>query len=440
MSPLDHKETKSKIADLITIKHFFQVPLSYEQQANTKTKETITLFARELRSLKDEDGKPAEKPYILFLQGGPGFESPRPESGEGWIKAVLALDYRVLLLDQRGTGLSSPVCHESLAERDTDAQLHYLKNFRADSIVKDCELIRGAITGGRPWTVLGQSFGGFCTTTYLSFAPQGLSGALITGGLPPLSKNPDQVYMALYPRVLEKNDLYYKRFPEDGPLLKKLVELLESRREFLPTGEVLSRRRLLQAGLNFGFTGGGITALHYLLERAFRPDKDSELSFYFKSYLTNLLHFNTNPIYALLHEAIYCQGQASDWSAERLLSHFPQFNDQIDPPLFTGEMIYPWMFEEYNCLKPLRAVAEKLAEYKDWDSLYDPAQLGKNTVPCAAALYFNDMYVDRELSMQTASQIKNIKLWITNEFEHDGLRRNGDTIVPRLLEMVQEGP
>ncbi|HNM49160.1 MAG TPA: hypothetical protein PKN86_05635, partial [Candidatus Obscuribacter sp.] len=69
MSPLDHKETKSKIADLITIKHFFQVPLSYEQPSNKKANETITLFARELRSLKDEDGKAAEKPYLLFLQG-----------------------------------------------------------------------------------------------------------------------------------------------------------------------------------------------------------------------------------------------------------------------------------------------------------------------------------------------------------------------------------
>ena len=440
MSPLEHRAIKSKIADLITIKHFFQVPLSYEGHSSSNTKETITLFARELRSLKDEDGKPADKPYILFLQGGPGFESPRPESAEGWIKAVLALDYRVLLLDQRGTGLSSPVCHESLSARGTDKQFHYLKNFRADSIVKDCELLRSKVTGGRPWTVLGQSFGGFCTTTYLSFAPEGLSGALITGGLPPLTQNPDQVYMALYPRVLEKNDLYHSRFPEDGQILKKLVERLESRQEFLPTGEILSPRRFLQAGLNFGFTGGGITALHYLLERAFRPDNDRELSFYFKSNLTNLLHFNTNPIYALLHEAIYCQGEASNWSAERLLAHFPQFKEQADPPLFTGEMIYPWMFEEYNCLKPLRAAAEKLAEYKDWGSLYDPSKLRNNTVPCAAALYFNDMYVDRDLSKQTASQIKNIKLWITNEFEHDGLRRNGDTIVPKLIEMLATGP
>ena len=61
---------------------------------------------------------------------------------------------------------------------------------RADSIVRDAEMIRRAVvpqnstTGGR-WSILGQSFGGFCCTTYLSLAPEGLMEALITGGIPP---------------------------------------------------------------------------------------------------------------------------------------------------------------------------------------------------------------------------------------------------------------
>ena len=65
---------------------------------------------------------------------------------------------------------------------------------RADSIVRDAELVRRAIvpqgggggssSGGR-WSALGQSFGGFCAATYLSLAPEGLVEVLITGGLPP---------------------------------------------------------------------------------------------------------------------------------------------------------------------------------------------------------------------------------------------------------------
>jgi hypothetical protein len=50
---------------------------------------------------------------------------------------------------------------------------------RADSIVRDAEVVRHALVpkdtlGGR-WTILGQSFGGFCCLTYLSIAPQGES-------------------------------------------------------------------------------------------------------------------------------------------------------------------------------------------------------------------------------------------------------------------------
>src|SRR5262249_33725554 len=49
------------------------------------------------------------RPYLVFLQGGPGFEAARPTSPpSGWMKRALA-DFRVLLLDQRGTGRSSPV-------------------------------------------------------------------------------------------------------------------------------------------------------------------------------------------------------------------------------------------------------------------------------------------------------------------------------------------
>lgn len=84
--------------------------------------------------------------------------------------------YQVLLLDQRGTGLSSQISAESLdALFETDEEkANYLTHFRADSIVRDCETIRKQLTEGRSKeeeqriTLLGQSFGGFCITTYLS--------------------------------------------------------------------------------------------------------------------------------------------------------------------------------------------------------------------------------------------------------------------------------
>ena len=50
-----------------------------------------------------------DRPYLLFLQGGPGIEATRPTAPPtGWMARALR-DYRVLLLDQRGTGRSTPV-------------------------------------------------------------------------------------------------------------------------------------------------------------------------------------------------------------------------------------------------------------------------------------------------------------------------------------------
>ena len=76
----------------------------------------------------------------------------------------------------------------------------------------------------------------------------------------------------------------------------------------------------------------------------------------------NASSFDTNPIYALLHEAEYCQGEASRWAAERVRGAYPEFNWAPGKPfLFTGDMVYPWMFEEYVHLRPLREAAEILA-------------------------------------------------------------------------------
>lgn len=80
----------------------------------------------------------------------------------------------MLLLDQRGTGLSSTITAATLARQgNATKQAEYMKNFRADNIVRDCEAIRRCLTAGysedkRKWSVIGQSFGGFCAVTYFS--------------------------------------------------------------------------------------------------------------------------------------------------------------------------------------------------------------------------------------------------------------------------------
>lgn len=38
-------------------------------------------------------------PYLLYLQGGPGFESPRPTEASGWMQKACE-EFRVVLMDQ----------------------------------------------------------------------------------------------------------------------------------------------------------------------------------------------------------------------------------------------------------------------------------------------------------------------------------------------------
>lgn len=50
------------------------------------------------------------------------------------------------------------------------------------------------------------------------------------------------------------------------------------------------------------------------------------------------------------------------------------------------------------------------------------------------------MYVDAGLSLQTAARVGNLKTWITNEWEHDGGRASGGSVLDRLLTIAADLP
>ena len=383
------------------------MPLDYTRPEG----DVIRIFGREVVAC---DKEKKDLPWLIFFQGGPGGEAPRPESKKGWLKRALQ-EYRVLLLDQRGTGRSTSVSYQTLKRFATSGeQADYLKNFRADSTVRNAELIRRELIGERNrWSVLGQSYGGFCVTHYLSAAPEGLKEAIIAGGLPPLNRSPDDVYRATYQRVIDRNKLYYERYPEDVERVQDIVKHLMSRDVVLPGGGRMSPRRFQQLGLVLGMSNG-CERVHYMIEEAFLHGAASrQLSYSFLRRFENFLWFETNPIYAILHESIYCEGVASNWSAERVRSEYREFEIVHDQPVFfTGEMVYPWMFDEYEYLQPLKEAGEILAAYDGWPLLYNKSILEMNTVACAAAIYYNDMYVERTLSEETAQSIHGIKLWL----------------------------
>jgi len=298
--------------------------------------------------------------------------------------------------------------------------------------VLDAELIRRELTD-EPWSVLGQSFGGMCAVTYLSFAPHGLREALITGGLPGLTATADDVYRRTYRTVAARNAAHYERYPDDVDRARLIADYLDTHQVRLPDGAPLSVAAFQAAGTMLGASAGS-HALHYLLENAFAGD---DLADAFLYAVMSELRFAAGPLYALLHEAAYAQGAATRWAAQRIRAEFGEFDPGAMPLYFTGEMIYPWMIDADPVLRPLRAAADILAERDDWPPLYDPTRLAANEVPVAAAVYYHDMYVDRELSMQTAAATRGLRAWVTSEYEHDGLRVSDGAVLDRLIAMVR---
>ena len=389
---------------------------------------TIDVFARVATA---EGGR--DKPYLVFLQGGPGHEAPRPGLAPAWVGRALE-EFQVVMLDQRGTGRSTPVYSVvgpdgersmggPLTGLDAPAAAGYLSHLRADEIVNDCELVREAL-GVDQWTVLGQSFGGFTTLHYLSTHPESLSGALITGGLSAVGHPIDDVYTTTWQIMIAKSEAYYRRFPADRDRMRQLSELSAQGRIHLPNGDVLSPERLRTVGTRLGMQGGA-EQLHYLL------GLDHESSGFAHDLAAALPFGGRNPLYAVLHESSYADGVVTGWSAERTMP------DQVrqDPTLLGGEHLHRSVFAQDRELAPFAEVADLLAEHQ-WNQLYFPERLARADLPVAAAVYHDDAYVPVGYSLETAALLPDCRTWVTSEYEHNGLRMD-TAVIDHLIGLLK---
>ncbi|PCD37958.1 hypothetical protein AU210_006449 [Fusarium oxysporum f. sp. radicis-cucumerinum] len=444
---------------------FFKVPLDYTDIQGP----SITLFARAVKkhdvpifppddeesenSPKDEFGEPP-KPYMVYLEGGPGFGNREPQD-HPLTRHALAKGYQLLLLDHRGVGLSTPVGADmlSLVSEDVEGRTRYLGLMRQDNTVRDCEAVRKYLTASwpatkQPWSIFGQSYGGFIALSYLSMHPEGLREVFLTGGLAPVGKKPDQVYEATFQRVIERNEQYYEKFPEDVENVRQVAKFIESKGGSipLPSGGVLTVPRLLTIGISFG-SHGGFDQVHSTI-LTLKTSLD-QFGFCNRASLVPLEGWNpfdTNIIYAILHEAIYCDGPglASAWSANRIgreLKPFSWLNDNYSTEstsgclYFSGEMIFPFHFETYPELQILRQEAELLASRDNWPALYDQEKLRKNKVPVYAASFVEDMYVDYNFARDTAKLVKGTKTFETNVMYHSALRAKSDEVLQQLFSL-----
>jgi len=445
---------------------FFEVPRSY---AAPKAG-TLKLFGRVVNRVEKHADSArvqsefiSKKPFLVYLEGGPGFGNPQPQDTP-LTKHFLDRGYQLLYLDYRGTGLSTPINAKHVTSLgDPAAQAGYLRHFRQDSIVRDLEAVRLCLTEDLPqdkkqWSIFGQSFGGFVSLTYLSKYPDSLRESFMTGGLAPIGKSPEEVYEATFKKVIERNHAYYKKFPEDIERVKQIVRHIaasDGGKIPLPGGGVLTVQRFLSIGIAFGMHGG-LNAIHTQVLKMV-TDID-QFKFLTRATLTAFeqnLSFDVAPIYALLHEAIYCHkpGVASNWAAARVGSQLKQFAWLPEPgkvapefaapptgePLFfTGEMVFPFHFDTFPELVELKDAAELLAKYDQWEGLYDEEILGKNEVPVYAASFVEDMYVDFELARETAKKVKGTKVYETNSLYHNALRAESERVLGELCKMRDE--
>lgn len=380
--------------------------------------ETIEIFARECFT------NPAA-PGLIYFQGGPGFPSPRPVDNSGWLAAATK-KYRVFLLDQRGTGRSTRI--DATTPQLIDAA--HLSTLRADQIVEDAEALREHL-GLKRWAAYGQSFGGFCITTYLSRYPERISRALFTGGLPGIDQSAEDVYRDTFAALARRERTFFREFPWAKQRIRDICTHLDNHDERLPTGERLSSQRFRTIGIELGRTYG-LRTLAYLLEAPFTSYRgEHRLRGDFLNDVAQRVSFASAPLYAAMHESIYGGNQpgATRWAASRV-------REEYETEL-TGEHIFPWQFEEDPALVPFREVAEELAQREQWPALYNPEVLAEVDIPAAAAVYVEDMFVPREASLELAELI-GVKTWITNEYQHDGIRCDGERIFTRLDELAGE--
>lgn len=400
--------------DLTVEEHTLTVPLVWSDPSDQRT---IDIFAR----VVSRDGGEA-LPYLVFLQGGPGHEAPRPfhsSTSPAWLDEALA-HYRVVMLDQRGTGLSSPVGDADL-EQGSAFVAEHLTHLRADAIVRDCEAVREHL-GAASWSVLGQSFGGFTTLAYLTTDAASLDDVFITGGLSTVSRPADDVYALCYDKMRTASEKYYRRFPEHRDVMRRLVDRADAGGIVLPDGEVVSASRLRSVGSALG-TNDGWQMLWSLLER----DPSSNA---FRHDLMHAMPFSgRNPMYFAFHESSYASGQATRWSAERVEPD--DFRDDVT--LFTGEHIRREWTETVPAFRPWRDVAFALAEF-EWPAIYDSEAIAASGATGAAAVYVNDVYVPLEFSLETASLLPGVQTWVTSEHEHNGVRSG--PVLTRLIDLA----
>ena len=220
--------------------------------------------------------------------------------------------------------------------------------------------------------MLGQSFGGMCAVTYLSFAPHGIREAFITGGLPGSHATPTRSTAHL-PRVSDKNAAHFARYPDDATAPGRSPGSWLTRGRAADGGP-LGAEPLQSAGAESARRGAAMRCTTWS-----RPFADAELSNGFLYGVMEEVKLPRRPAVRAAARAGLLPGQRHQLGGAPDPGGAPGVRPEADPLYFTGEMIYPWMFDA-DLLRPLRG-RRTPGRRDDWPPLYDPARLAENVRP-----------------------------------------------------------
>ncbi|CAK7208792.1 hypothetical protein SCUCBS95973_000227 [Sporothrix curviconia] len=434
------------------------------------------------------------KPFAVYLVGGPGSDNP-PAAHTCLNEFYLDKGFQVLYMDYRGMGQSTLLRADHLSETTfptsrqrgeptlqglkPQAQADRLALFRQDNIVRDLEAVRMALfelgyRQARKWTLVGQSYGGWISFTYLSLYPESLHMVIVTGGIPPVGQEADTVYKSTYKTLIKACNDFYGIYPQHEANMREILQFIAEKSKDasgktvgikMPGGGVLTPERFLCLGRKLGTTGG-YGKVDKALTMCMADMKKGALSQATLADIDDWLRFEERPLYAILQEPIYTEPgmQAAGWSAEKIGKSLPEYwwlNDHAFGRVFSGqkkdaafreehytgkpiymsaEHIYRFHFDQFHALVPLKEAANILAQKTDWPPLYDCAQLARNEVPISALSYERDMFIDWRLSQKTVNGIpvKNIVSKHDKELMHTAVKDQPDAVLPRVWSALAE--
>ena len=396
---------------------------------------TFELFARELSSPEGDErsGKGGKKPPLLFLQGGPG--NPAPRVMQGWIPEALK-HYTVYLLDERGTGRSGKIDRTTPELIRTDI----ISKLRCPDVVADAEALREHL-GFEQWDVLGNSFGALCTASYLSYYPEAIGQAYLTGAVPQIGWTPVE-YNTTSLDLLEKRvQEFYAAVPYAERTVREICHHLDNAEEILPTGERLSSQRFRFIGVALG-EELGFHHLAVLLESPFiRRGGEKHLRGDFLALISQYVGLQSNPLWAVLHETLFgAPGRSTNWAAHQAVEGRAGFaldadpTDESEPFYLLGNHFFRHHFEEDPALRPFRDVVHEMHEKTDWSRVFNEEQLRANTVPAVVALYERDMFIHYDRAVNVAKQIGGMKVWSHPTWDHDAIYLHGQELFQGIFD------